>query len=68
MKKLPIVSKKLSGILFKNTLGLDCHVSDIFKTASEKLSALSQVANYMDNYQDNLVIRTLIFPNSDIVL
>ena len=68
MEKLPIVSKKLSGILFKNTLGFDCHVSDICKTASEKLSALSQVANYMDNYQDNLVIRTLIFPNSDIVL
>ena len=52
-------SVKLSGITIDHNLTFDIHVSNICKTASEKVKSLSRIRNALDKNRRNYCINLL---------
>ena len=53
-------SQKLLGIRFNSDFGFDDHVASLFKKASQKLNALTRVAQYMNLAQRRSIMKAFI--------
>ena len=51
---------KLLDIIMDNALLLDIHIKVVFEKASQKLSALSRLANYLEPEERKLIFNFMI--------
>ena len=55
-----IYEVKLLDIIMDNALLLDIHIKVVFEKASQKLSALSRLANYLEPEERKLIFNFMI--------
>ena len=55
-----IYEVKLLDIIMDNALLLDIHIKVVFEKASQKLSALSRLANYLEPEERKLIFNFII--------
>ena len=57
--------EKLLGILLKNKLNFDSHITSLCKKASQRLSALARTNHYFTSDQKSLLLNSVVKnPNS----
>ena len=54
--------EKLLGILLKNKLNLDSHITSLCKKASQRLSALARTNHYFTSDQKSLLLNSVVKP------